>query len=112
MAKQPLLANLPSRGAIFLGEGGKESEANPEASPSGAGAFVVGRFRRPYVCDHPTAPPRDQTIGTDPQNILIRSLLLKKKRKKRARAASPLGAKGGGTGPSTPARAAKRKPKS
>ncbi|PHT87953.1 hypothetical protein T459_10059 [Capsicum annuum] len=35
---------------------------------------------RVYVCEHETSPPEDQLIKTNQQNILIRSLMLKKQR--------------------------------
>ena len=46
----------------------------------GSGSGLGGMLRR-YVCDHPSAPPKEQVITTDPQNILIRSLHNDKKRK-------------------------------
>ncbi|XP_021905455.1 uncharacterized protein LOC110820314 isoform X1 [Carica papaya] len=35
---------------------------------------------RVYLCDHETSPPEDQQIKTNQQNILIRSLALKKQK--------------------------------
>ena len=86
------LDKLPARGN-FLSSRIAWAEANaaaPEAeddgcqpsSSTGGASVVVGRLRR-YVCDHATAPPGDQRITTDSQNILIRSLLLRKKQAKR-----------------------------
>lgn len=56
------LADLPCRGFF-------SAPANPPSNPDGL---------RVYICDHDTAPPEDQLIRTDPTNILIRSLTLKK----------------------------------
>ncbi|KAK4362577.1 hypothetical protein RND71_017818 [Anisodus tanguticus] len=55
------LADLPSRGLF--------SSTVPSSTPGGM---------RIYVCDHETSPPEDQLIKTNQQNILIRSLMLKK----------------------------------
>ena len=43
------------------------------------GGVLNGVLRR-YVCDHPSDPPGDQTIRTDQQNLLIRSLTLRMKK--------------------------------
>ncbi|KAI4326761.1 hypothetical protein MLD38_032041 [Melastoma candidum] len=59
-----LLANLPSRGLF-------SSSAIVSSNPRG---LCV------YVCEHETAPPEDQVIRTNQQNILIRSLMIKKQR--------------------------------
>uniref|UniRef100_A0A0R0JWH7 DET1- and DDB1-associated protein 1 domain-containing protein n=1 Tax=Glycine max TaxID=3847 RepID=A0A0R0JWH7_SOYBN len=56
------LANLPSRGLF--------SSTVVSSNPGGM---------RVYVCDHDTSPP-GQHIKTNQQNILIRSLTLKKQR--------------------------------
>lgn len=55
------LRDLPSRGYFCS----PVSSLNPVAL-------------RVYVCDHDTSPPDNQFIQTDPTNILIRSLTLKK----------------------------------
>lgn len=57
------LANLPSRGLF--------SSTVVSSNPGGM---------RVYVCDHDTSPPEGQHIKTNQQNILIRSLTLKKQR--------------------------------
>ncbi|WMV21247.1 hypothetical protein MTR67_014632 [Solanum verrucosum] len=57
------LAGLPSRGLF--------SSNVLSSTPGGM---------RVYVCDHETSPPEDQLIKTNQQNILIRSLMLKKQR--------------------------------
>ncbi|XP_055828263.1 uncharacterized protein LOC129896400 [Solanum dulcamara] len=57
------LAGLPSRGLF--------SSTVLSSTPGGM---------RVYVCDHETSPPEDQLIKTNQQNILIRSLMLKKQR--------------------------------
>ncbi|MCD7451090.1 hypothetical protein HAX54_009538 [Datura stramonium] len=57
------LADLPSRGLF--------SSTVLSSTPGGM---------RIYVCDHETSPPEDQLIKTNQQNILIRSLMLKKQR--------------------------------
>ncbi|KAL2321688.1 hypothetical protein Fmac_026067 [Flemingia macrophylla] len=57
----PFLANLPSRGLF--------SSTVASSHPGGM---------RVYVCDHDTSPPEGQHIMTNQQNILIRSLTLKK----------------------------------
>ncbi|CAJ1943632.1 unnamed protein product [Sphenostylis stenocarpa] len=57
------LANLPSRGHF--------SSTILSSNPGGI---------RAYVCDHDTTPPEGQHIKTNQQNILIRSLTLKKQR--------------------------------
>ncbi|KAG2678553.1 hypothetical protein I3760_11G008200 [Carya illinoinensis] len=35
---------------------------------------------RVYICDHETSPPEDQQIKTNQQNILIRSLMLRRQK--------------------------------
>ncbi|XP_040985708.1 uncharacterized protein LOC121233982 [Juglans microcarpa x Juglans regia] len=35
---------------------------------------------RVYICDHDTSPPEDQQIKTNQQNILIRSLMLRRQK--------------------------------
>ncbi|CAN4087967.1 unnamed protein product [Withania somnifera] len=57
------LGGLPSRGLF--------SSTVISSAPGGM---------RIYVCDHETSPPEDQLIKTNQQNILIRSLMLKKQR--------------------------------
>nr|UOV21269.1 DDA1b [Solanum melongena] len=57
------LAGLPSRGLF--------SSNVLSSTPGGM---------RVYICDHETSPPEDQFIKTNQQNILIRSLMLKKQR--------------------------------
>ncbi|KAJ0236426.1 DET1- and DDB1-associated protein 1 [Hirschfeldia incana] len=57
------LSDLPSRG--FL---------SSTVVPSNPGSLRV------YVCEHDTSPPEGQVIKTNQQNILIRSLLLKKQK--------------------------------
>ncbi|RDX67521.1 hypothetical protein CR513_53587, partial [Mucuna pruriens] len=57
------LANLPSRGLF--------SSTVVSSNPGGM---------RVYVCDHDSSPPEAQHIKTNQQNILIRSLTLKKQR--------------------------------
>ncbi|KAJ8536574.1 hypothetical protein K7X08_034975 [Anisodus acutangulus] len=57
------LADLPSLGLF--------SSTVPSSTPGGM---------RIYVCDHETSPPEDQLIKTNQQNILIRSLMLKKQK--------------------------------
>ncbi|CAF2037144.1 unnamed protein product [Brassica rapa] len=57
------LSDLPSRG--FL---------SSTVVPSNPGSLRV------YVCEHDTSPPEGQLIKTNQQNILIRSLLLKKQK--------------------------------
>ncbi|KAI4329509.1 hypothetical protein MLD38_027890 [Melastoma candidum] len=59
-----LLTNLPSRGLF-------SSSTVVSSNPGGM---------RVYVCEHETAPPEDQVIRTNQQNILIRSLMIKKQR--------------------------------
>ncbi|KAK7330615.1 hypothetical protein VNO77_24813 [Canavalia gladiata] len=59
----PFLANLPSRGLF--------SSTVISSNPGGM---------RVYVCDHDTSPPEGQHVKTNQQNILIRSLTLKKQR--------------------------------
>ena len=88
------------------------------------GGVVVGRLRR-YVCDHGTDPPENQTLGNETQNILIRTLELRKRQERERagagkRKAPPSGGKSGsgsgsgnsGTKPggsgSTPRSASKR----
>ena len=88
------------------------------------GGVVVGRLRR-YVCDHSTDPPENQTLGNETQNILIRTLELRKRQERERagagkRKAPPSGGKSGsgsgsgnsGTKPggsgSTPRSASKR----
>ncbi|XP_038686104.1 uncharacterized protein LOC119985791 [Tripterygium wilfordii] len=56
-----LLANLPSRGLL--------SSSVLSSNPGGM---------RVYICEHETSPPEGQNIKTNQQNILIRSLTLKK----------------------------------
>eukprot|EP00249_Psilotum_nudum_P011209 c23029_g1_i1 orf=198-692(+) len=56
------LTDLPSRGYF----------SSSAVLPSSPGALRV------YICDHDTSPPDEQLIKTDPTNILIRSLTLKK----------------------------------
>ncbi|KAF5743696.1 hypothetical protein HS088_TW08G00282 [Tripterygium wilfordii] len=56
-----LLANLPSRGLL--------SSTVLSSNPGGM---------RVYICEHDTSPPEGQNIKTNQQNILIRSLTLKK----------------------------------
>ncbi|KAF8050321.1 hypothetical protein N665_1996s0007 [Sinapis alba] len=58
------LSDLPSRG--FL-----SSSTVVSSSPGSL---------RVYVCEHDTSPPEGQLIKTNQQNILIRSLLLKKQK--------------------------------
>lgn len=60
-AASEFLANLPSRGLF--------SSTVISSNPGGM---------RVYICDHNTCPPEDQHIKTNQQNILIRSLTLKK----------------------------------
>ncbi|XP_031272301.1 uncharacterized protein LOC116130731 [Pistacia vera] len=55
------LANLPSRGLF-----------SSTVISSNPGSMRV------YVCEHDTSPPADQLVKTNQQNILIRSLTLKK----------------------------------
>ncbi|CAN8264521.1 unnamed protein product [Cochlearia groenlandica] len=57
------LSDLPSRG--FL------SSTVVSSNPASL---------RVYICEHDTSPPRGQHIKTDQQNILIRSLMLKKQK--------------------------------
>uniref|UniRef100_A0A1J3IZ70 SAP domain-containing protein n=2 Tax=Noccaea caerulescens TaxID=107243 RepID=A0A1J3IZ70_NOCCA len=57
------LSDLPSRG--FL-------SSNVVSSNPGS--------LRVYICEHDTSPPEGQLIKTNQQNILIRSLLLKKQK--------------------------------
>jgi hypothetical protein len=57
------LSDLPSRG--FL---------SSNAVSSNPGSMRV------YICEHDTSPPEGQLIKTNQQNILIRSLLLKKQK--------------------------------
>ncbi|KAJ7956057.1 SAP domain-containing protein [Quillaja saponaria] len=57
------LANLPSRGLF---------SANVITSNPGG--------MRVYICDRDTSPPEDQHIKTNQQNILIRSLTLRKQK--------------------------------
>ncbi|KAM3247170.1 hypothetical protein P3L10_008937 [Capsicum annuum] len=57
------LTGLPSRGLF--------SSTILSSNPGGM---------RVYVCEHETSPPEDQLIKTNQQNILIRSLMLKKQR--------------------------------
>ncbi|VVB17877.1 unnamed protein product [Arabis nemorensis] len=57
------LSNLPSRG--FL---------SSTVVSSNPGSLRV------YICEHDTSPPEGQHIKTNQQNILIRSLLLKKQK--------------------------------
>ncbi|BFG32321.1 hypothetical protein CerSpe_185950 [Prunus speciosa] len=57
------LQNLPSRGLL--------SSTFLSSNPGGM---------RVYVCVHDTSPPEDQHIQTNQQNILIRSLTLKKQK--------------------------------
>ncbi|UPR04559.1 hypothetical protein HOP50_16g79010 [Chloropicon primus] len=114
----PLLGDLPSRGNFASiasrrtttttttttanddddEEDDKEKETSLGSCPEedleacgGVGGVVHGRFRR-YVCDHNTKPPGDQTIKSESQPILIRSLLLRKgkgQQKKRKAGGSP-----------------------
>ncbi|XP_059302910.1 uncharacterized protein LOC132055225 [Lycium ferocissimum] len=65
------LTGLPSRGLF--------SSTVPSSTPGGM---------RIYVCDHETSPPEDQLIKTNQQNILIRSLMLKKQSSKDGKAIS------------------------
>ncbi|XP_048443467.1 uncharacterized protein LOC103950018 [Pyrus x bretschneideri] len=58
-----LLQNLPSRGLF--------SSTVLSSNPGGV---------RVYVCTHDTSPPDGQLIQTNQQNILIRSLTLKKQK--------------------------------
>ncbi|KAH7549729.1 hypothetical protein ACOSP7_025351 [Xanthoceras sorbifolium] len=58
-----ILANLPSRGLF---------------SSTVVSSNLDGM--RDYVCVHDTSPPADQLIKTNQQNILIRSLTLKKQK--------------------------------
>ncbi|KAF7838176.1 Ubiquitin ligase domain containing protein [Senna tora] len=60
-AASDFLSNLPSRGLF--------SSTVVSSNPGGM---------RVYICDHETSPPEDQHIKTNQQNILIRSLTLKK----------------------------------
>ncbi|PKI53288.1 uncharacterized protein LOC116213504 [Punica granatum] len=62
-AASKLLANLPSRGLF--------SSTVLSSNPGGM---------RVYVCEHDTSPPDGQLIKTNQQNILIRSLMLRKQR--------------------------------
>ncbi|XP_033141665.1 uncharacterized protein LOC103855045 isoform X2 [Brassica rapa] len=57
------LSDLPSRG--FL---------SSTVVSSNPGSFRV------YICEHDTSPPEGQQIRTNQQNILIRSLSLKKQK--------------------------------
>ncbi|KAI4336311.1 hypothetical protein L6164_014850 [Bauhinia variegata] len=57
------LTNLPSRGLF--------SSTVITSNPGGM---------RVYICDHNTSPPDDQHIKTNQQNILIRSLTLRKQK--------------------------------
>ncbi|XP_023894330.1 protein LOWER TEMPERATURE 1 isoform X1 [Quercus suber] len=57
------LAGLPSRGLF--------SSTVISSNPGGM---------RVYICDHDTAPPEGQQIKTNQQNILIRSLMLRKQK--------------------------------
>ncbi|KAI4343621.1 hypothetical protein L6164_010952 [Bauhinia variegata] len=57
------LTNLPSRGLF--------SSTVISSNPGGM---------RVYICDHNTSPPDDQHIKTNQQNILIRSLTLRKQK--------------------------------
>ncbi|KAJ4712565.1 SAP domain-containing protein [Melia azedarach] len=57
------LLNLPSRGLF-----------SSTAFSSSQGGMRV------YICEHDTSPPADQLIKTNQQNILIRSLTLKKQK--------------------------------
>ena len=66
------------------------------------GGVVVGRLRR-YVCDHSTDPPENQTLGNETQNILIRTLELRKRQERERagagkRKAPPSGKSGSGSG--------------
>ncbi|GMY15105.1 hypothetical protein FCV25MIE_10344 [Fagus crenata] len=57
------LADLPSRGLF--------SSTVISSNPGGM---------RVYICDHDTSPPEGQQIKTNQQNILIRSLMLRKQK--------------------------------
>ncbi|XP_062168330.1 uncharacterized protein LOC133874508 [Alnus glutinosa] len=57
------LADLPSRGLF--------SSTVISSNPGGM---------RVYICDHDTSPPDGQQIKTNQQNILIRSLMLRKQK--------------------------------
>ncbi|KAG2676217.1 hypothetical protein I3760_12G042200 [Carya illinoinensis] len=57
------LADLPSRGLF--------SSTVISSNPGGM---------RVYICDHDSSPPEGQQIKTSQQNILIRSLMLKKQK--------------------------------
>ncbi|XP_044476393.1 uncharacterized protein LOC123203960 [Mangifera indica] len=57
------LTNLPSRGLF---------SSNVISSNPGS--------MRVYVCEHDTSPPANQLVKTNQQNILIRSLTLKKQK--------------------------------
>lgn len=59
-----LLLDLPSRGYF--------------SSSTASAALSAPVGLRLYVCDHETSPPDEQIIKTDPTNILIRSLTIKK----------------------------------
>ncbi|CAI6009006.1 unnamed protein product [Closterium sp. NIES-65] len=61
-AMSSLLANLPSRGNFS------------------AAACTLSSSIPVYICDHDTSPPSDQIITTDPTNILLRALTMKKTR--------------------------------
>ncbi|KAL1810418.1 hypothetical protein ACET3Z_027408 [Daucus carota] len=58
------LANLPNRGLL-------SSSTVYSTNPGGM---------RVYICEHDTSPPEDQLIKTNQTNILIRSLVLKKRK--------------------------------
>lgn len=58
------LANLPNRGLL-------SSSTVYSTNPGGM---------RVYICEHDTSPPENQLIKTNQTNILIRSLVLKKRK--------------------------------
>ncbi|XP_010519513.1 PREDICTED: uncharacterized protein LOC104798947 [Tarenaya hassleriana] len=62
-AASKYLADLPSRGLF--------SSTVVSSNPGGM---------RVYICEHDTSPPDGQQIKTNQQNILIRSLMIKKQR--------------------------------
>ncbi|KAK7820112.1 hypothetical protein CFP56_039227 [Quercus suber] len=82
------LAGLPSRGLFSS----TVISSNPEyilnkvmvevlGEESGLGfAQSSNGGMRVYICDHDTAPPEGQQIKTNQQNILIRSLMLRKQK--------------------------------
>ena len=73
-----MLDKLPNRGHFISSGGGGGGGGG-----GGVRSLVLNQgYMKPYLCDHPSEPPGNQTIKTDQQNILIRSLVLRKKAEK------------------------------